>query len=189
MSAIFGTYYSIDKDGGYGGDTLTFEVSSAYTGRLARQLEDAIVTGDNGDECTIHVNQNGHEFLSRGVNQPYSVEIAHNDASPVTCAFDSNCKYIAIAISGNDASHFELTLVHVAGATIQDTDWFNTIEPAGDPGQSHVYGIEIRVRPMGENLGNTDLTASLTVTGWSGNGNEHYTDTVNITHKCEENER
>lgn len=183
MSAIFGTYYNIDKDGGYGGDTLTFEAEESYMGRLARQLDDAVVTGDNEDECTIHVSQNGHEFLSRGVNQPYSVEIAHNDTQPVTCAFDSNCKYIAIALSGNDASHFELTLVYVAGATIQDTDWFNTIEPADDPGQSNAYGIEIRVRPKGQNLGNTDLDASLTVTGWSGNGNNHYTDTVYITHK------
>ena len=183
MSAIIGTYYNIDKDGGYGGDILTFEAEESYMGRVARQLDDAIVTGDNGDECTIHVNQSGHEFLELGQMQTSFVEVAYDDTQPVACFFASNCKYIAITISGNDVTHFELTLVKVAATTVQQADWFDTIEPTGDPGQSNQYGIEIRVRPLGQNLGKTDLEASLTVTGWSGNGNNSYTGTVHITHK------
>jgi hypothetical protein len=183
MRNIVGTYYNIDKDGGSGGDILAFEAAETYMGRVDRQLDDAIVTGSSGGECTIHVNQNGHEFLDLGQSQSSLVEIAYNDTQPEACAFATNCKYIGIALSGNDVTHFELTLVKIAGVTLQQADWFDTIEPTGDPGQSNQYGIEIRVRPLGQNLGETDLVASLTVTGWSGNGNNHYTDTVYITHK------
>lgn len=180
MSAIFGTYYNIDKDSGSGGDILTFEAEESYMGRVARQLDDAIVTGDSENECTIHVIQNGHEFVEfdENLNNFALTAIPYDETS---ASFDiiSNSKYLSLVVENEDPikPHFsigELLVDEDLDGIYTNTyqlDANNSIEIVGDPGQDGYYRVRMRI-DFDANDGSSNISGSLVVTGWSSVGND-----------------
>ena len=127
MSAIFGTYYNIDKDGGSGGDILTFEAEESYMGRAARQLDDAVVTGDSEDECTIHVSQQGHEFVEFDENlNNFALTAIPYDETYASFDIISNSKYLSFVMDNEDPikPHYSI------GVLIVDEDLDGTLRGA-----------------------------------------------------------
>lgn len=178
MSAIFGTYYNIDKDGGSGGDILTFEAEESYMGRVARQLDDAVVTGDSEDECTIHVSQQGHEFVEFDENlNNFALTAIPYDETYASFDIISNSKYLSFVMDNEDPikPHYSIGVLIVdedLDGTYTDTyqlDANNTIEIVGDPGQNDYYRVRMRI-DFYANDSSSDISGSLTVTGWSGSG-------------------
>lgn len=187
MSAIIGTYYNIDKDGGSGGDILTFEAEESYMGRVARQLDDAIVTGDSGDECTIHVIQNGHEFV--GLYYEHHNSFLDWGSTEISVLFYSNCKKFSIVLSGQDNADFSIGQVSIqedgeVTPQVITPDGNGVYEPTGDPGQGNRYMVIILLTTE-ENLGDTNKEVTVTLTGWSDNGGLYtYSDYMEIEHRA-----
>lgn len=183
MRKVAGTYYTINNGEGTGNSELVF-TPVTYYGRVQRALDDAIVTGTaSGDECTIHVNQNGHEFVDI---EGSVCEIAYNSGGRGVILY-TNSKRIEAVISDDGgahaghADHFSIQQIELADSTSITSG----VDIPGDPGQTDRVWIQIIIGVDGSNLGKFDYEATLSVTGSSDDGNNHYTDTILLRHLCE----
>lgn len=186
MSVVTNGWAQVNDNGGTANDgRITVVQPSTYWGRQSRAEAYFNVTGAAGTR-EIEVSQNGHEFVE---TSQHNIEIEYTAVS-IAVMFYTNSKYFALALSGNDASEYSVSQVYYdQPPTITTPVYFSgnlmdTLEPIGDPGQGNRYRVYVTLITK-SNTGNADRNVTISLTGWSGNGNNHYSDYVNITHKCQ----
>lgn len=182
----------MNDNGGTANDgRITVVQPSTYWGRQSRAEAYFNVTGPAGTR-TIEVSQEGHdEFVDFETNLN-NFELNNIPYNETSAAFDiiSNSKYLSFVMNNPDPvkPHYSIAILIVdedLDGIYTDTyvlDSNDSIEIIDDPGLNHFYRVRLRV-DFEANLTSDDIRGDLTITGWSGVGNNHDTLVVSMTHK------
>lgn len=167
MPALDNGWMKIDTTSGSGSTAIAVVVSDRNMARTTQRSQSIVGTNAHGITAEATIVQNGYGNYVEPKNGSY--EIAY-DLLQLNPQFNTNCKYISLSLSGEDADKFTIAGVYCRDAEGQsvtlDTPESGVYEPEDDPGQTQVLLISVVVSSE-QNDTDDDFIALLELTGWS----------------------